>query len=81
MICDECKEDAVVYNNNSGLCYNCHIKKYPLKKYKLKWKFLTLYGWSRRQLTCYADNMQEAKKQMFPFNFEIDKLISCERVK
>jgi len=60
---------------------NDHKKERKQHKYLCKWKFATIYGWQRKQKTVWASNKLEAEKQLFPYTYGIDKIISIERVK
>ena len=50
-------------------------------KYRIKWKFMTLYGAQRKQETVIAKNQNEAIKKIYPFNPDYDKIISVEKIK
>lgn len=50
-------------------------------KYRIKWKFMTLYGAQRRQMTIIAKNKNEAIKKIYPFNPYYDKIVSVEKIK
>lgn len=52
-----------------------------LSKYRIKWNFATIGGWQKKQQTVIAKNKSEAIKRIYPFNPDLDKIISITKMK
>lgn len=52
-----------------------------MKKFRIRWKFGTLWGWQRKQQTVLAITKKEAISQIYPFTLGVDRIVSVEELK
>ena len=49
-------------------------------RYRIKWKFLTIRGWERRQQTVSASSEREAVSLISPYSLSMDRITSIEKL-